>query len=99
MIDITIFITAVAGAIAGVFCYFVRPYIKAVTSAEQQAVLNEWVRTAVKAAEQIYKGSGRGTEKKKFVKAWLFAHNITFDECIIDAIIEAAVYELNEGLI
>lgn len=99
MIDITIFITAVAGAIAGVFCYFVRPYIKAVTSAEQQAVLNEWVRTAVKAAEQIYKGSGRGDEKKAFVLDWLQDHKITFDAAIIDAIIEAAVYELNEGLI
>ena len=97
--DITIFIAAVAGALAGVFMYVIRPYIKAVTSAEQQTVLNEWVRMAVKAAEQIFKGDGRGEEKKAFVLDWLQDHNIIFDAAIIDAIIEAAVYELNEGLI
>ena len=75
------------------------PYIKSRTTAQQQAEINAWVKIAVTAAEQIYRGSGRGEEKKAYVLNWLAEHGITLDEERIDALIEAAVYELNHGVL
>lgn len=63
-----------------------------IVNAEHAAIGN-------KAAEQIYRGSGRGEEKKAYVLNWLAEHGITLDEERIDALIEAAVYELNHGVL
>ena len=75
------------------------PYIKSKTTSEQQKEINAWVKIAVAAAEQIYAGSGRGEEKKAYVLEWLRAHGVTVDDEKLDAMIEAAVYELSQGLI
>lgn len=99
MFDITPIIEAVVALIAAIITAFLIPYIKSKTTAQQQEEINEWVKIAVSAAEQIYVGSGRGEEKKKYVLEWLHAHNITLDTSKIDVMIEAAVYELNQGAI
>ena len=95
--DITPIIEAVI-ALAGVVvsCVLI-PYIKSKTTAEQQKEINAWVKIAVSAAEQIYVGSGRGEEKKAYVIKWLREHGIKVDEAKLDALIEAAVYELTNG--
>lgn len=85
-----------AGAI--ITCVLV-PYIKSKTTAEQQKEINAWVKIAVSAAEQIYTGSGRGEEKKAYVLEWLRSHGVTVDDEKLDAMIEAAVYELTQGII
>ena len=95
MYDITPIIEAVAAIIAALITAFLVPYIKSKTTAEQQKEINAWVKIAVSAAEQIYTGSGRGEEKKEYVINWLREHGITVDEAKLDALIEAAVYELN----
>ena len=95
MYDITPIIEAVAALIAALITAFLVPYIKSKTTAEQQKEINAWVKIAVAAAEQIYTGSGRGEEKKEYVINWLREHGITVDEAKLDALIEAAVYELN----
>lgn len=87
---------ALAGAI--VTCVLV-PYLKSKYTQQQREEINGWVATAVLAAEQIYKGSGRGEEKKLFVLDWLEEHGIDVDETVIDAAVEAAVYRLKEGLL
>ena len=96
-IDITPIIEAVI-ALAGVVvsCVLI-PYIKSKTTTEQQKEINAWVKIAVSAAEQIYVGSGRGEEKKAYVINWLREHGITVDAAKLDALIEAAVYELTNG--
>ena len=99
MYDITPIFVAVAALIAALMTAFVIPYIKSKTTAEQQKEINAWVKIAVAAAEQIYVGSGRGEEKKAYVIDWLRSHGITVDEEKLDALIEAAVYELNQGVI
>lgn len=93
--DITTIIEAAAALVAAVITAVVIPYIKSRTTAQQQAEINAWVKIAVTAAEQIYRGSGRGEEKKAYVLNWLREHGITVDEAKLDALIEAAVYELN----
>lgn len=99
MYDITPIIEAVAALIAALITAFVIPYIRSKTTAQQQAEINAWVKIAVSAAEQIYKGSGRGEEKKAYVIQWLREHGITVDEAKLDALIESAVYELNQGVL
>ena len=99
MYDITPIIEAVAALIAALITAFLVPYIKSKTTTEQQKEINAWVKIAVAAAEQIYTGSGRGEEKKAYVLEWLRAHGVTVDDEKLDAMIEAAVYELSQGLI
>lgn len=97
--DITIIIEAVFALIAAVITAIIIPYIKSRTTAQQQEQINTWVRIAVSAAEQIYTGSGRGEEKKAYVISWLREHGVTVDESKLDAMIEAAVYDLKSGFI
>lgn len=99
MFDITPIVEAVFALIAVIITVIIIPYIRKKTTTAQQAELNGWVAIAVAAAEQIYAGSGRGAEKKEYVLNWLTAHNITVDAAKLDAMIEAAVYELKNGLI
>jgi hypothetical protein len=55
------------------------------------------VKIGVAAAEQLYKGQGRGEEKKKYVLEFLASMGFTVDEEAINAAIEAAVNQLNGG--
>ena len=99
MFDITIIIEAAFALIAAVITAIVIPFIKNKTTAAQQQTINNWVRIAVAAAEQIYVGSDRGVEKKAHVIAFLKSKGITIDVESVDAMIEAAVYELTHGII
>lgn len=98
--DITPIVEAVVAVVCAVVTCVLIPYIKSKTTTEQQKEINAWVKIAVSAAEQIYTGSGRGEEKKAYVLEWLRSHGVTVDDEKLDAMIEAAVYELsNTGLI
>lgn len=100
MIDMTPILEAVATLAVAIITTFVVPYIKSKTTLEQQTQLNAWVRIAVTAAEQVYTGPGQGDRKKAYVLTWLAGHGISVDEDRLDAMIEAAVFQLeNQGLI
>lgn len=96
MFDITPIVEAVVALIGVIITCIVIPYVRSKTTAQQREELNAWIKIAVAAAEQIYQGAGRGEEKKQYVLAWLEDHNVTVDEDRIDALIEAAVYELTK---
>ena len=89
MYDITPIIEAVAALIGVIVTCVLIPFIKSKTTASQQAEINAWVKIAVSAAEQIFKGSGRGEEKKQYVIAWLKERGVTVNENELDALIEA----------
>lgn len=97
--DITPIVEAVVAVVCAVVTCVLIPYIKSKTTTEQQKEINAWVKIAVAAAEQIYTGSGRGEEKKAYVLEWLRSHGVTVDDEKLDAMIEAAVYELSQGVI
>ena len=97
--NITPIIEAVFALIAAIVTAVVVPYIKSRTTAAQQTEIAAWVRIAVTAAEQIYNGTGRGQEKKKYVEDWLKAHGVTVDSEKLDAMIDSAVYELKNGFL
>ena len=58
------------------------------------AIITTFVIHAVKAAEQIYKESGMGAIKNKYVKKFLEEHGVDLDIEQIDVLIESAVWEL-----
>lgn len=94
-IDITPLIQAVIAVIAAVLTSFVIPWIKKKYGIAKWHEIECWVKTAVNAAEQIYIGAGRGAEKKEYVLNFLSEKGYEVDEDKIDAMIESAVYELN----
>ena len=98
MFDITPIVEAIFALLAAVVAYILIPYIKSKTTEEQRQNINGWIKIAVAAAEQIYVGAGRGSEKKLYVLDFLESKGFKIDENSVDAMIEAAVLELNSGL-
>jgi LL-H family phage holin len=94
--DITPVVNAVIALIAAVVTAFVIPWVKSKTTAAQREEINAWVKIAVTAAEQIYSGSGKGKEKKKYVLDFLAEKNLKIDEESVDLMIESAVKEMND---
>lgn len=99
MYNITPIIQAVARLICAVMICVLVPYIRTKTTVSQQYEIDNWIKIAVQAAEQIYQGTGYGKAKKAYVLEWLKEHGVTVDDAKLDAMIESAVYELNAGLI
>lgn len=93
--DITIILQAVLALLGTIITVVIIPLIRSKTTAEQQATIQAYVNIAVYAAEQIMKTPGMGEAKKKYVMDYLWTKNITFNADEIDAVIEAAVKELN----
>lgn len=101
MIDLTPVMEAVIALIVAVITAFVIPWLKGKISADKLEEIELWVTVAVEAAEQLYKGSGRGEEKKAYVVQFLQEKGFTLDPDSLDKLIEAAVFNLPEyiGLI
>jgi hypothetical protein len=63
---------------------------------KQQAILDLGIQTAIFAAEQVYK-AGKGAEKKQYAigvaEQWFARYGLKFDLGVVEAQIEAAVYE------
>lgn len=97
MIDITPIVNAAIALIAAAVSVFLIPWIKSKTTDAQRKELVEWVKIGVAAAEQLYKGQGRGEEKKQYVLDFLKQKGFTVDEESVNAAIEAAVSQLNGG--
>ena len=83
--DITTIIEAAAALVAAVITAVVIPYIKSRTTAQQQAEINAWVKIAVTAAEQIYRGSGRGDQDviRTALDLELVGLHVEVAECIL----------------
>ena len=95
--DITPVVNAVIALAAAVVAAFVVPWIKSKTTAAQREEIDAWVRIAVTAAEQIYKETGKGKEKKAYVLKFLEEKNLKIDEKSVDLMIESAVKNMNES--
>ena len=96
--DITPIVQALIVLLTAFITAFLIPWIKSKTSKQEQEQIKQWVKIAVAAAEQIFQGSGRGEEKKKWVLDFLAQYNLKIDMDAIDAMIEAAVYEINHNI-
>lgn len=80
-----------------VLTYYVVPWLKTKATNEQLTAAEMWVNVAVAAAEQLIMVPGSGIKKKEYVLAFLKEKGITVTDQELDALIEAAVYELNKA--
>jgi|GEM_PF-869588 len=94
MLDLTGIAVAVLSLLAAWVTTQVIPWIKARTTTEQRRVARQLIQTAVYAAEQLYKGAGRGEEKLRYVEGRLADAGIKLDVDVVTDMIEAAVLEL-----
>lgn len=76
--------------------YVLVPLIKAKLTDVQFNALKKWVKIAVECAEQIFKETGKGKEKKAYVVEFLKSKGIEYTEEELDALIESAVLELKK---
>ncbi|MCX4355860.1 MAG: phage holin, LLH family [Oscillospiraceae bacterium] len=93
--DITAIVNAIIAALAAFITVFLVPWIRTKTTSQQREDLIAWIKIAVSAAEQMYKGDKRGEEKKQFVLDFLESNGFTVDDESVNAAIEAAVKQLN----
>lgn len=96
MIDLTPIANSIIALIAALISAFLIPYIKSRISAEKLTEIQEWVTVAVRAAEMIYTGTGRGAEKKQYVRDFLADKGYTLDIDSIENLIESAVLDLKK---
>ena len=98
MIDLTPLFNALITLIAAAVTAFLIPWLRSRTTAAQREELLAWAAIAVRAAEQLYTGSGRGEEKKRYVLTFLAERGYTLDTASLDALIESTVQQLGEGV-
>ena len=91
-IDVTDIVTALLGLLASIVTAYLAPWLKAKLGAARYENARSVTNTLVNAAEQIFKGAGRGQEKLDYVKKELNKRGITYDE----AKLEAAVFNLRD---
>ena len=93
--EVTDIIECIIALISALVSAFLIPYLKTQLSENRQAKLVFWVRTAVKAAEQLF-GSKTGQQKKEYVVAFLLSKGIVVDVDEVTALIESEVYKMTE---
>jgi hypothetical protein len=95
ILNVDLIAKVVIPILGAILTYLIVPFIKSRTTKEQRDEVYFWVRVAVSAAEQIYKEKGKGVEKKEYVVKFLGSMGINSTIQELDALIEAAVKELN----
>lgn len=91
-IDVTDIVTALLGLLASIMTAYLAPWLKAKLGAARYENALSVTNTLVNAAEQIFKGAGRGQEKLEYVRSELQKRGITYDQ----AKLEAAVFKLGD---
>ncbi len=92
--DITPIVQSIISLVAVIITCALIPYVKSKLSQDELNEVRAWTRIAVIAAEQLYKGNGRGEEKKAYVVKFLNDKGFKLDTESIDALIESYVKEL-----
>ena len=95
MIDITFVIEAVITIVVFVVSVFILPLIRQKIGDGNTNELLRWVGIFVRAAEQIYRESGMGDQKKAYVLMRLEEKGYNLNLEAVEDMIEAAVLELN----
>lgn len=89
--------TILIALIGAMFTYIVRPYINSKTTEKQRDDMVFWVRIAVNAAEQMKDAGILKIPKKGYVINFLNDIGFMVDELELNALIEAAVFEINKN--
>ncbi|MGJ4850997.1 phage holin, LLH family [Bacillota bacterium Meth-B3] len=95
-IDFTPLLQAVIALIATVITAVVIPWIRARTTAQQQALLGAVTDVLVRAAEQLY-GASKGPEKLRYVADELEKRGYKVDVAAIEAAVRGMNLESGEA--
>lgn len=98
MMDLTPIVRALITLMAAAVTAFLVPWLKARMTREQRETLMAAVSIAVDAAEQLYRGEGRGAEKKEYARTLLRKEGYDVDAEAVNAAVEAAVLALKTGM-
>lgn len=86
--------------LGAIITYFVVPYIRTNVDSAKLAQYKEWATLAVKTAEMLWKETGHGEDKKKYVADFLNdmfnSKKIVITEEQMNILIESAVKEMKE---
>lgn len=96
-LTLTDILMAVLTILAIIITKFIVPLLKTSHAAAEYEQLETLVVAAVEAAEQIFRESGMGKEKKAYVLKYLNDKGFVVDEQMLDNMIEACVLELKRG--
>lgn len=96
MIDLTPILNALITLLGLLLTTFLIPWIKLKVNTEKLEQVKKWTSVGVKAAEMIYKESGMGEAKKKYVRKFLESKGYKLDIDTVDALIEATVREMQQ---
>ena len=91
MIDLTPVLQALAALTGTVITALIIPLLSGRVGDARLKRLRIWAKIAVKAAEQLFPGPGKGAAKKAYVIAFLNAHGFTLDAPALNALIECEV--------
>lgn len=94
MMDLTLIAVFAIGLIVAVITLTILPWAEANVDEKRFRKALSIICMAVEAAEQIFKGSGRGAEKKDYVLKILELNGCSLDMEVVDVAIESAVYQL-----
>lgn len=94
----TTIISSIIALLCTIITTFVIPWIKQKYGNEKLIKIENWVRIAVQAAEQIYTGTGLGDKKKAHVVKFLQKKGIKIDPDDLDEMIESAVHEIQSHI-
>lgn len=86
--DLTPLLEAIIGLVIMICARYFVPWLKSKLGQQKYNVTIEIVRMLVMAAEQLYKGSGRGEAKLQFVEAELAARGYKIDRAAIEAMVK-----------
>ena len=87
----------VMAVVAAVITKYIIPLLESKTNAAEQERAMKWASIVVAAAEQLYPGTGRGTEKKAYALSRLDDIGINAESKEVDAMVEAEVYKLDSN--
>jgi LL-H family phage holin len=76
---------------------FLIPFLKSKVEIAKWEKWRNIARIAVQAAEQIFMGEGRGTEKKEYVLNYL-SEKLKVDKETLENLIESGVFEINNAI-
>lgn len=93
--DWTVILYLVLGVLGIVVSTVLVPWLRTKLGTEKMAALEAFVEAAVAAAEQLF-GSGAGEQKKTYALTVLSEQGIDITDPVVDTLIEAKVYNLNE---
>ena len=90
-------LTLIISLIGVVLTYFVVPWLRSKTNTQQLDTIKLWINIAVAAAEQMKIAGLIIDDKKTYVVKFIKDKGVTITDQELDALIEAAVFEINKA--